>query len=52
MENFIDFLEMGDEKNEKSCNQSQHVKEPAYCNEGLYHLQEDEGPKWDVSSCS
>ena len=27
-------------------------KEPAVCSKGLDHLKEDEGPKWDVSSCS
>ena len=26
-------------------------KEPAVCNHGLDHLEEIEGPKWDLSSC-
>ena len=26
-------------------------KEPTVCNHGLDHLEETEGPKWDVSSC-
>ena len=26
-------------------------KEPTICNHGLDHLEETEGPKWDVSSC-
>ena len=26
-------------------------KEPTACNHGLEHLEETEGPKWDVSSC-
>ena len=27
-------------------------QEPAVCNNRLDHLEEDEGPKWDVSLCS
>ena len=28
------------------------LEEPVVCNKRLDHLEEDEGPKWDVSSCS
>ena len=27
------------------------LEEPTICNHGLDHLEETEGPKWDVSSC-
>ena len=51
MENFINFLEIDDKKEEKSCNQSQHVKKPAVCNEGLNHQKEDQGSQWNISLC-
>ena len=51
MENFINFLEMDDKKEEQSCDQSQHLKKPVVCNEELNHKEEDEGSKWDVPLC-
>ena len=41
IENLIDFLEMDHEKDEQSCNQSQHMKKPAVCNKGLNHQDEE-----------
>ena len=36
-----------DEKDEQSCNQSQRMKKPAVCHEGLNHKEEEEDSKWD-----
>ena len=49
MNEVIAFLEMDDEKEEKSCNQSQHMKKPTICNMGLNHQEKDQGSRSNVS---
>ena len=38
MDEAIGFLEMDNEKDEKSCNQSHHEKKPIVCNAELNHI--------------
>ena len=51
MENFINYFEIDDEKEEKSSDQSQNVDIPAVCNEELNHKEEDGGSQMNISSC-
>ena len=51
MDEAIGFLEMDNEKEKQSCNQSQHDKKQEDRNEGLNHEEEDKVSKWIVSSC-
>ena len=51
MDEDITFLEMNHEKDEKSCNKSQHMKKTPVCNEELNHQIEDEGFQLKFSSC-
>ena len=51
MDNFMAFLEMDNEKEEKSCNQSQHVKKTRVWDEELNHEEKEESSQWKVSSC-
>ena len=41
---------MDNEKNEQSCNQSQHKEKPAYWIEGLNHKEEEGGSQLKFSS--
>ena len=41
MENFMNFLEVGDEESEQSCSQSQHVRKSEVCDEEMKHKEGD-----------
>ena len=51
MDEDINFLEMDDEKEEQSYNQSQHMKKPAVCNEKFNHQKEDDVSQLKFSLC-
>ena len=42
---------MDDEKDDQSCNPSQHREKLVVCNKPLNHQEEEEGSQWNVSLC-
>ena len=49
MENFMNFLEVEGKQDDKSYNQSQHVKKLAVYDEEFTHKEGDEESQWNAS---